>query len=148
MPVYQARRGPREEIYRLRDPRRHCLPVDVIANSLFALLLFKMAHVLNQPAGDCASSRATPRHREHGHHGGGHHQDYWHRTRKLILCFDGTGNKFHGDDSDSNILKIFRMLDSSASDQCKCSAGPNRVGQHLLTSRQFNITNVSNPSRV
>lgn len=39
--------------------------------------------------------------------------------RKLILCFDGTGNKFRGDDSDSNILKIFRMLDSSANDQCK-----------------------------
>ncbi|KAL0938208.1 short chain dehydrogenase reductase family [Colletotrichum truncatum] len=37
--------------------------------------------------------------------------------RKLILCFDGTGNKFRGDDSDSNILKIFRMLDSSANDQ-------------------------------
>lgn len=39
--------------------------------------------------------------------------------RKLILCFDGTGNKFHGDDSDSNILKIFRMLDRTANDQCK-----------------------------
>ncbi|KAI8268685.1 hypothetical protein K4K58_004386 [Colletotrichum sp. SAR11_239] len=37
--------------------------------------------------------------------------------RKLILCFDGTGNKFRGDDSDSNILKIFRMLDSNANDQ-------------------------------
>lgn len=37
--------------------------------------------------------------------------------RKLILCFDGTGNKFHGDDSDSNILKIFRMLDRNADDQ-------------------------------
>ncbi|KAG8428364.1 hypothetical protein J3459_003997 [Metarhizium acridum] len=37
--------------------------------------------------------------------------------RKLVLCFDGTGNEFHGDDSDSNILKIFRMLDRSAGDQ-------------------------------
>ncbi|KAJ4420896.1 hypothetical protein N0V82_004075 [Gnomoniopsis sp. IMI 355080] len=37
--------------------------------------------------------------------------------KKLILCFDGTGNKFHGDDSDSNILKIFRMLDRTANDQ-------------------------------
>jgi len=41
------------------------------------------------------------------------------RTRKLILCFDGTGNKFRGDDSDSNILKIFRMLDRTADDQCE-----------------------------
>ncbi|KAK3940861.1 hypothetical protein QBC46DRAFT_112348 [Diplogelasinospora grovesii] len=40
-----------------------------------------------------------------------------HKARKLVLCFDGTGNKFHGDDSDSNILKIFRMLDRTASDQ-------------------------------
>ncbi|KAL7919438.1 hypothetical protein ACQKWADRAFT_301410 [Trichoderma austrokoningii] len=38
-------------------------------------------------------------------------------ARKLILCFDGTGNKFHGDESDSNILKIFRMLDRTADDQ-------------------------------
>ncbi|KAK4236392.1 hypothetical protein C8A03DRAFT_16973 [Achaetomium macrosporum] len=39
------------------------------------------------------------------------------KPRKIVLCFDGTGNKFHGDDSDSNILKIFRMLDRTASDQ-------------------------------
>ncbi|EPE02579.1 short chain dehydrogenase reductase family [Ophiostoma piceae UAMH 11346] len=39
------------------------------------------------------------------------------RARKLVLCFDGTGNKFRGDDSDSNILKIFRMLDRTANDQ-------------------------------
>ncbi|KAL8424190.1 hypothetical protein RB596_004144 [Gaeumannomyces avenae] len=39
------------------------------------------------------------------------------QPRKLVLCFDGTGNKFRGDDSDSNILKIFRMLDRTASDQ-------------------------------
>jgi hypothetical protein len=50
------------------------------------------------------------------------------RRKTLVLCFDGTGmyssllislanncqgNKFHGDTSDSNILKIFRMLDRS-----------------------------------
>lgn len=39
------------------------------------------------------------------------------KPRKLILCFDGTGNKFHGNESDSNILKIFRMLDREADDQ-------------------------------
>lgn len=37
--------------------------------------------------------------------------------QKLVLCFDGTGNKFRGDDSDSNILKIFRCLDREAGDQ-------------------------------
>jgi hypothetical protein len=41
------------------------------------------------------------------------------KPRKLVLCFDGTGNKFRGDDSDSNILKIYRMLDRTANDQCK-----------------------------
>ncbi|KAK3317598.1 hypothetical protein B0T19DRAFT_362797 [Cercophora scortea] len=39
------------------------------------------------------------------------------KTRKIVLCFDGTGNKFHGDESDSNILKIYRMLDRTADDQ-------------------------------
>ncbi|RPA99044.1 hypothetical protein L873DRAFT_1633306, partial [Choiromyces venosus 120613-1] len=40
-----------------------------------------------------------------------------HKRKKLILCFDGTGNKFKGNDGDTNILKIFRMLDRSGSDQ-------------------------------
>ncbi|KAK4222604.1 hypothetical protein QBC38DRAFT_489493 [Podospora fimiseda] len=39
------------------------------------------------------------------------------RPSKIVLCFDGTGNKFHGDDSDSNILKIYRMLDRTATNQ-------------------------------
>lgn len=34
--------------------------------------------------------------------------------KTIVLCFDGTGNKFHGDSSDSNILKVFRMLDRSS----------------------------------
>jgi uncharacterized protein (DUF2235 family) len=46
------------------------------------------------------------------------------KPRKIVLCFDGTGNKFHGDDSDSNILKIFRMLDRTASDQCMVPVPP------------------------
>ena len=37
------------------------------------------------------------------------------RPRKtFVLCFDGTGNKFSGTDADSNILKIYRMLDRGA----------------------------------
>lgn len=31
----------------------------------------------------------------------------------FVLCFDGTGNKFSGTPADSNILKIFRMLDAA-----------------------------------
>lgn len=29
--------------------------------------------------------------------------------KTFVLCFDGTGNKFSGDESDSNVLKIFRV---------------------------------------
>jgi hypothetical protein len=38
------------------------------------------------------------------------------QRKKLILCFDGTGNKFKGNHGDTNILKIFRMLDRSGDD--------------------------------
>ncbi|KAI9368892.1 hypothetical protein BJX61DRAFT_191023 [Aspergillus egyptiacus] len=33
--------------------------------------------------------------------------------RQFVLCFDGTGNKFAGDESDSNVLKIFRVSSAS-----------------------------------
>ncbi|KAJ6145548.1 hypothetical protein N7470_009443 [Penicillium chermesinum] len=33
--------------------------------------------------------------------------------KQFVLCFDGTGNKFAGDASDTNIVKIYRMLDRS-----------------------------------
>jgi uncharacterized protein (DUF2235 family) len=51
--------------------------------------------------------------------------------RKLVLCFDGTGNQFRGDDADSNILKIFRMLDRTADDQCKLSDVQPRLNNEL-----------------
>jgi uncharacterized protein (DUF2235 family) len=34
--------------------------------------------------------------------------------KQFVLCFDGTGNKFAGDDSDSNVLKIFRVRYTSS----------------------------------
>ncbi|KAG5292310.1 DUF2235 superfamily domain-containing protein [Histoplasma ohiense] len=37
--------------------------------------------------------------------------------KTFVLCFDGTGNKFSGDESDSNVLKIFRMLDRNQGQQ-------------------------------
>jgi uncharacterized protein (DUF2235 family) len=33
------------------------------------------------------------------------------KKKKKSLCFDGTGNKFQGSAGDSNILKIYSMLD-------------------------------------
>jgi hypothetical protein len=66
------------------------------------------------------------------------------RPRKIVLCFDGTGNKFHGDDSDSNILKIFRMLDRTASDQCKTCffPPPPTANTKALTQEQTTTTSV------
>ncbi|OAL06911.1 hypothetical protein IQ06DRAFT_210024 [Phaeosphaeriaceae sp. SRC1lsM3a] len=40
-----------------------------------------------------------------------------HAVKKFVLCFDGTGNKFSGTEADSNILKIYRMLDRNGDDQ-------------------------------
>lgn len=40
-----------------------------------------------------------------------------HNRKQFVLCFDGTGNKFSGTDADSNILKIYRMLDRNGDDQ-------------------------------
>ncbi|KAF1941421.1 hypothetical protein EJ02DRAFT_377914, partial [Clathrospora elynae] len=44
-------------------------------------------------------------------------RDRAHTPKNFILCFDGTGNKFSGTDADSNILKLYRMLDRNGDDQ-------------------------------
>lgn len=36
---------------------------------------------------------------------------------KLILCFDGTGNSYTGDTSDTNIVKLYQKFDRDAGDQ-------------------------------
>ena len=36
---------------------------------------------------------------------------------KLILCFDGTGNKFSGNESDTNIVKLYQKFDREAPNQ-------------------------------
>lgn len=41
---------------------------------------------------------------QHHHHTGPNPN-----PKQFVLCFDGTGNKFAGDESDSNVLKIFRV---------------------------------------
>lgn len=35
----------------------------------------------------------------------------------LVLCFDGTGNKFSGNESDTNIVKIYSMLEKHTKGQ-------------------------------
>ena len=36
---------------------------------------------------------------------------------KLILCFDGTGNKYQGKPSDTNIVKLYQKFDREAPHQ-------------------------------
>lgn len=38
-------------------------------------------------------------------------------VRRLVLCFDGTGNKFTGDGSDTNIVKIYQKLNRNTEGQ-------------------------------
>jgi uncharacterized protein (DUF2235 family) len=41
------------------------------------------------------------------------------KGRSLVLCFDGTSNKYRGDGTETNVLKIFRLLDKHDHDQCE-----------------------------
>jgi len=38
---------------------------------------------------------------------------------KIVLCFDGTGNQYEADGTETNILRIFHLLDRNAPDQCE-----------------------------
>ncbi|KAK0729633.1 hypothetical protein B0H67DRAFT_479422 [Lasiosphaeris hirsuta] len=72
-----------------------------------------------------------------------HHGHSPRKPRKIVLCFDGTGNKFHGDDSDSNILKIYRMLDRTADDQYHYYQPG--IGTYVVSN---NLTHTSTVARV
>ncbi|KAI9369076.1 hypothetical protein BJX61DRAFT_545942 [Aspergillus egyptiacus] len=39
------------------------------------------------------------------------------QPRRLVLCFDGTGNQYMGTEEDTNIVKIYEMLERHSSDQ-------------------------------
>jgi len=39
------------------------------------------------------------------------------KQNKLVLCFDGTGNQYLGTEEDTNIVKIYEMLDRNTDDQ-------------------------------
>lgn len=50
--------------------------------------------------------------------GNANHESEKKRTpRKLVLCFDGTGNTFTGSNSDTNVVKILSKLDRNDPDQ-------------------------------
>ena len=57
------------------------------------------------------------------------------KQRQIVLCFDGTGNTFQADGSDTNILKICRMLERT-DDQCK-NFSFLHLGIPMLTTRSM-----------
>ena len=45
------------------------------------------------------------------------HEEKKELPSKLVLCFDGTGNEYSGNTSDTNIVKLYQKLDRKAEDQ-------------------------------
>ncbi len=39
------------------------------------------------------------------------------KRNRLVLCFDGTSNRFQANSADTNIVKIYEMLDRETDDQ-------------------------------
>jgi len=39
------------------------------------------------------------------------------KPRRLVLCFDGTGNEFKADETDTNIVKLYELLDRESPTQ-------------------------------
>jgi Uncharacterized alpha/beta hydrolase domain (DUF2235) len=44
-------------------------------------------------------------------------QDASKKSKRLVLCFDGTDNKYSADETDSNIVKIYELMDRESLDQ-------------------------------
>ncbi|KAL5405402.1 hypothetical protein PMIN06_012130 [Paraphaeosphaeria minitans] len=66
--------------------------------------------------------------------------------RKFVLCFDGTGNKFSGTDADSNILKIYRLLDRNEDDQFHYYQPG--IGTYVVTSSRKDVSHSSRLDRL
>lgn len=66
--------------------------------------------------------------------------------RKFILCFDGTGNKFSGTDADSNILKIYRLLDRNEDDQFHYYQPG--IGTYVVTTSKKDVSHTGRIERI
>jgi uncharacterized protein (DUF2235 family) len=44
-------------------------------------------------------------------------QDASKKPKRLVLCFDGTDNKYSADESDSNIVQIYELMDRESLNQ-------------------------------
>ena len=69
-----------------------------------------------------------------------------------MLLFDGTGNKFSETDSDSNILKILRMLDRNDTRQVHyyqvSFSSMSYIQGRLLKSYSLELARMCNPQRI
>jgi uncharacterized protein (DUF2235 family) len=59
---------------------------------------------MSTPAGSHAASGGKKKRKENGEK----------IPDRLVLCFDGTGNKFSGSSGDTNIVKLYQMCDRDA----------------------------------
>jgi uncharacterized protein (DUF2235 family) len=55
------------------------------------------------------------------------------RARQIVLCFDGTGNTLRADGKESNILRMFRMLDRTDDEDCMLNQLCQALKEHPLT---------------
>lgn len=67
------------------------------------------------------------------------------KVSRLVLCFDGTGNKFTGDASDTNIVKIYQLLDRGAKGQFHYYQ--RKFFLSLPREKPHQVPNPSNPSK-
>lgn len=51
--------------------------------------------------------------------------------KKLVLCFDGTGNTFSGSNADTNVVKLLNKLDRHAPHQFHYYQSESRPFNHL-----------------
>ena len=78
-----------------------------IRSLLLSFLLFKLT-LVEELLSPINRTMASYNHSHEMHKGQKH---------RLVLCFDGTGNEFLGNSADTNIVKIYQMLDRTAKDQ-------------------------------
>lgn len=63
------------------------------------------------------SFQSSPKMTDYNQSGQNGKTDQLRTPKRLILCFDGTGNTFQGNTGDTNIVKLLNMFERSSPDQ-------------------------------
>lgn len=58
---------------------------------------------------------------------------------RLVLCFDGTSNRFQANSADTNIVKIYEMLNRETNDQYHYYQRKSALGLILLKPQCMSI---------